>query len=412
MLGPDIALEEKDGSFKPLTEILSEELSLALGDDLSRSQNLLQIAQNYSAKFGRNGLECKVHRFYDFRRTNTSAVHEKLAKFPFRLVILSTPDFMLYNAFLKEGKKPVVDRYNFEGENSKLVFDGTPEEPLIFYLYGHIDNPESLILSESDLLDFLYKVAKNMPKLPLNLTSEIRDSNKSFLFLGFGLRYWYLRILLHILEEGRSKVCQSFALEDFTRTTDVDFQNTNMYYSKSEKIQIFNKNANSFVDDLYAKYMLSNHHKTTSSTLVTLASVFICHASEDHATAQFIYNELKTSGFKPWLDSESLSPGEQWNDEIERQLCCAHYVLIINSISLNKKLQGYVNKEIKLALERSDQFRRPLIFVVPVRIDNSDILDELESFHYVDLTNKNNIKKLVDTLKRDLERRKRYGCNE
>ncbi|HAO20607.1 MAG TPA: hypothetical protein DCQ37_09125, partial [Desulfobacteraceae bacterium] len=73
--------------------------------------------------------------------------------------------------------------------------------------------PESLVMTENDLLDFLVSVISKAPGLPASITSELNSTDKNFLFLGFGFKHWYLRILLHVLAGNSHKKSRSFALE-------------------------------------------------------------------------------------------------------------------------------------------------------------------------------------------------------
>ncbi len=65
----------------------------------------------------------------------------------------------------------------------------TPDRPLVYELFGSLEDSASLLLTENDLLDFLVNVAKNTPALPKDLTSRFSDPKTSFLFLGFGFQY-------------------------------------------------------------------------------------------------------------------------------------------------------------------------------------------------------------------------------
>ena len=41
-------------------------------------------------------------------------------------------------------------------------------------------------------------------------------------------------------------------------------------------------------------------------------TVFISYAREDFPAAKRIYDELRRAGVEPWLDKESLLPGQKW----------------------------------------------------------------------------------------------------
>ncbi|MEN6319073.1 MAG: toll/interleukin-1 receptor domain-containing protein [Syntrophaceae bacterium] len=412
MLGPDAAGEEVDGGYQPLAEILANELaekseikklaeSLKISIDTS---NLAQVSLYYEMKTKRR-VRPKVEEFYKDRQNQSSPFHENLAALPFYLAITSTPDDMFYNALINTPKKPVKAHYDFRGNKNDLIAGGTGAagEPLVFYLYGTIENPNSLVLTENDLLDFLMKIASGNPPLPINILSELRDKEKSFLFLGFGFRHWYLRILLHILQV-ESKKYASFALEQF----DVDrLKNTIYYFSESEyKIQICNAELCSFAEELRHRYERISPVESPKPQFRDASTVFICHTSEDKEYAEKLYTEMKARGFKPWLDKENLRGGVLWNNEIQKTINEIDYFIVLQSEALAKKNIGYVNREIQFALNRQLDFRG-LCFIIPVQIDSSPLIEELKHVQSIDLRDPGQIDKLFTLISRDQQIRRR-----
>lgn len=134
--------------------------------------------------------------------------------------------------------------------------------------------------------------------------------------------------------------------------------------------------------------------------------VFICHANEDKNFAFFLYKELETAGLIPWLDKENLRGGDDWELKIEETLKKVDYVLVLQSKSLAKKHKSYVIKEINWALAQQIKFRRGFRFIIPVKIDDSSLLDELSDIQAVDLIDKSDAKSLIDTIMRDFEKRR------
>jgi len=46
--------------------------------------------------------------------------------------------------------------------------------------------------------------------------------------------------------------------------------------------------------------------------LTAKTRIFICYAREDELSARRLFNDLKKAGLDPWLDKESLLPGQEW----------------------------------------------------------------------------------------------------
>lgn len=115
-------------------------------------------------------------------------------------------------------------------------------------------------------------------------------------------------------------------------------------------------------------------------------NVFISYAREDKNSAKKLYEGLRlTNGVQPWLDSEQLLPGVNWEDEIMKAMQQSHLIaLLLSSKSVTK--EGYVQKEIREALDRLTSFPPGRIFVVPARLDEcSPNHPQLKKLHWVDL---------------------------
>lgn len=413
MLGPDVETELVNGQPKVLTEILANQLAERIDQGIKEQINthdLAQVSQNYCAKKGRLDLEAKVSNFYNQRRTLTGTLHQNLAEVDFYLIITTTPGNMTYEALTKtkKAKTPIKDYYNFKGNKPGNVIMGTVDSPLMYYLYGSVDNAKSLLLTENDLLDYLVSLISQKPPLPDNIRSELQDENKSFLFLGFGFRHWYLRILLHVLQGEYKKESLSFALEQFTPESAAEIDRNAFYFMTSgPKIHLFKGELNSFVERLRQKYEESTQEDTRGMGLGPNApEVFICHASEDKDYAKFLYNKLKESGIKPWLDRENLRGSDNWDKEINKTIKQVDYFVVLQSKALVKKQIGYVNREINEAIDRKKEFRAGITFIIPVKIDDCKYLEELKDIQSFDLTDEKNIKELISKIKRDFEERR------
>lgn len=113
--------------------------------------------------------------------------------------------------------------------------------------------------------------------------------------------------------------------------------------------------------------------------------VFISYAKEDRTYAARLYRDLKAAGANPWMDTRNLKPGQRWQAEIEGEIeNCTHFVALLSSRSVSKR--GYVQSEIRRALEIWDRLPDRTIFLIPARLDEcSPSHRALESFQRVDL---------------------------
>jgi TIR domain-containing protein len=113
--------------------------------------------------------------------------------------------------------------------------------------------------------------------------------------------------------------------------------------------------------------------------------VFISYAREDTEAANRLYNDLKISGLDPWLDTESLLGGENWRIAIKDAIRSSRYFIPLLSSNSVEKI-GYVQRELRDALEVLLEFPQSKRFVIPARLDETKVNDEkLREIHIIDL---------------------------
>ena len=100
--------------------------------------------------------------------------------------------------------------------------------------------------------------------------------------------------------------------------------------------------------------------------------VFLCHASGDKVLVRNLYKSLKQDGFHPWLDEEDLVPGQDWDEEIRKTVRSSGVVLVcLSSRAVNK--EGFVQKEIKFALDCADEKPPGTIFLIPAKLEECSV---------------------------------------
>lgn len=121
--------------------------------------------------------------------------------------------------------------------------------------------------------------------------------------------------------------------------------------------------------------------------------VFLCHGSEDKSAVRDIHSRLSTLGIQPWLDEADLLPGQDWNREIKRAVRNSDIVLVcLSKTSVTKS--GYIQKEIKLALDVADEKPEGTIFLIPAKLEQCDMLDRLIPWQWVNLYEEDGFERL------------------
>lgn len=138
------------------------------------------------------------------------AIFRTLARLPLPIFVTTNPGDLLSNALrevevevdgVRRCKEPVVEvcRWNDSLATLPSIFDNdrdyrpSVERPLVFHLFGRLDEPDSLVVTEDDYFDYLIGVTGNNDLIPGVVRRALADS--ALLFLGFGLDDWDFRVL-------------------------------------------------------------------------------------------------------------------------------------------------------------------------------------------------------------------------
>jgi hypothetical protein len=125
-----------------------------------------------------------------------------LAELDLPVYVTTSTETTLFKALKKQGKDPtpLYCRWRKTAENHPCepVYDGTPtpHSPIVYHAFGVIGDPESLVLTEDDFLDYI--IAASTYKL---IPTAVRGSlmGGSLLFLGFPFDDLGFRVLFRLI---------------------------------------------------------------------------------------------------------------------------------------------------------------------------------------------------------------------
>ena len=133
-----------------------------------------------------------------------------------------------------------------------------------------------------------------------------------------------------------------------------------------------------------------------------VARIFLCHASDDKAHVREVYHRLRAiEGFEPWLDEEDLLPGQEWAREIPRALQTSDFILIFLSRTSVAK-RGYVQREMKMALDTWEELPEGTIHTIPVRLDDCNVPEQFRRYHWANLFDPNGFDRIVRAIRTEL----------
>ena len=126
--------------------------------------------------------------------------------------------------------------------------------------------------------------------------------------------------------------------------------------------------------------------------------VFLCHASADKPKVRELYRYLKRRGVTPWLDAEDLIPGQHWQIEIPKALNTSDAIIIcLTKNSIDK--EGYVQQEIKFALDKALEMPEERIFLIPALLEDCEVPYSLKDYQWVNLFEADGYSRLMKALK-------------
>lgn len=138
-----------------------------------------------------------------WRDKNPNEIHNVLASLPFPIYLTANPDALLIDALEAHGRHPYTQLCPWNDDSQHLQaeqdarkpppLEPTSATPLVYRLFGRLDKPETLVITEDDYFSYLIGVTRNDELLPAVIDSAL--VNTALLFLGFRLDDWNFRVL-------------------------------------------------------------------------------------------------------------------------------------------------------------------------------------------------------------------------
>lgn len=240
------------------------------------------------------------HQFKNFyRQQQPCEIINLLADIPFHVYLTLTPDIRLVHSF---------DRKNFNYQHGFYKKNTDPqnirvpiiENPLIYNMFGCIENEESLILSHDDLYDYFKSIFKRQ-SMPSQLKDELSEI-LNIIFLGVSFDKWYLQILLRELEIHNQQYAFTRFASSMTYNSDLS-----SFCHDQFQIQFIDKNIVEFVKELHDRIHADPEMTFRAGSVIKLD---LSTTVRDLIAAGSIEGAIETL-------SEALEEGE-WQDDINK----------------------------------------------------------------------------------------------
>lgn len=189
----------------PTGAVLAEKLATKYGFPYPDRSDLIKVSQYVAVKSDRKNAKLAFLEIFnhsknvEFERNHN--LHADLARLPLPLYVTTNYDDLM----LKALQAPYLPREPFRTTcrwNSFIAAEGETKPPAIatpriFHLHGCAGDPNSLVLTEDDYLDFLEEMIRKPDLMPNAIQNIIRNS--TVLFIGYRLADWNFRILFRQL---------------------------------------------------------------------------------------------------------------------------------------------------------------------------------------------------------------------
>jgi hypothetical protein len=231
---PEETWAEHGSTCLPTGGELARYLAARSGFPAEEVPDLTKVAQYFDVVGGRMALHEELHGIFD-RDFPLTPLHTFLAGLPSPLLLVTTNyDDLIERALQGAGRAyEVVVHTVTSAAGDRLLWwpagatepesvspnrlDANLEEHFIVYkMHGAIDraNPErdQYVITEDDYVDFLARMTRNKA-VPAAFAEPFQV--RHFLFLGYGLRDWNLRVVLNRIERDlrRPRGIRSWAIQ-------------------------------------------------------------------------------------------------------------------------------------------------------------------------------------------------------
>ena len=293
--------------------------------------NLFQIAGELVRHKGQTALHRETEAFYARFKT-PNAIQEALAALPFHLILNASPDTLMLKALEKADKVPELIYYKPPGmgraEAHKKIAKPTSTHPVVYNMLGCCVEPSSLVLTESEQLDYLQDVIRHSDAIPNTLLEVCKVEKSVFLFIGFDFEHWQLRLLLRALKLDGAEQIVHWAVQ---RPASLQ-KDTLLFFKDQYGLHFLDTDTASFVREL-AQY----HHQNTLAPEpepdLKLRAVCL-YAPEDEAYRRALDAHLAPLREHQHMDTWSdalIRAGEVIEEVTQKAIDEAHLIIVLAS---------------------------------------------------------------------------------
>lgn len=157
-------------------------LSQDAGYPINEPHTLPLVSSYYEAKFGRHALIKTLIDEYSLFDATPPRAYQLIAELPFPVIVSTSYDQLIEKALMIFSQEP----YHIVIGDSEIPYQSTTKR-LLVKLFGSIEQPDSLIVTEQDHINIFEKLPT------LSMVIQYHFATKTLLFLGFDLQDEFFR---------------------------------------------------------------------------------------------------------------------------------------------------------------------------------------------------------------------------
>jgi hypothetical protein len=151
------------------------------------------------------------------READAAEPHRVLASLPLPIYITTNPDNLLADALRDANKDPQIELFRWSTDPGiewpPSIYDGpaadyqpSPQQPLVYHLFGNLDQPDTLVLTEDNYFDYLIGATLNRKLIPPAVLKAL--TAHALLFVGFQMDDWDFRVLFRSIVSREGEVAR------------------------------------------------------------------------------------------------------------------------------------------------------------------------------------------------------------
>jgi hypothetical protein len=214
--------------------------------------NLQRVSQYFEFKFSRRVLIDHVREISN--PAYPTPLVKALARMPFPIVINTNYDNRFENALNEEGKHPFVSIFDPTGETPTRDYPGnlSPDRPFVVKLFGDLQQPESVVITDDDVLHFFQRMTDKEPFNPIPITVRFFLTKYMSFQIGYSLTNFSFRMIMKML---RWKMDPSIFPETYLVEPLPDRLLSEIWSNQRRIVSIVQQEAWTFVPELYRRVM-------------------------------------------------------------------------------------------------------------------------------------------------------------